>query len=140
MIKVQVTDGLGGLGKVRVTKRCQLVTAPLEFSTFFLAEATTINTAFNVVTPKTNKQFVITDIILYADRSVGANGAITVLYEATADNTITISTTIFQQEIPKQTNLALTGLNIIVTEGKWINLKTDDNNVSANIGGYFAST
>ena len=42
-------------------------------------------------------------------------------------------------EIPKKTSLTLTGLNIIVTEGRWVNVKTDDDDVFATVAGYFVT-
>ena len=133
----KVEDGESG-DTAKVTKYNQLVTAPLDFSTFYTANAATVNTAYNVIVPRTNKIFIITDIVLGANRNVsGTNGAIVDLYEATGPGVTVVSKQIIQDELLKQTKLVLTGLNIAVTEGTWVNLKTDDDDIRANIGGYY---
>ena len=132
-----IKDGKGGGTTAAVTSRSQLVTAPLEFSTMFNATAGVVNTAANIVTPLSGKQFVITDIVLYANKSVGAGDATVILYEANTISTLTADAVIFQQEMVKQTSLVLTGLNIIVTAGKWVNIKTDDDDVFVNMAGYY---
>jgi hypothetical protein len=123
---------------VKVTKRGQVVTGPLDFSTFYLGATATNDVAVNVVGPKTNKCFIITDIILSADRSVGANGAVTDVFENTVGPTDgTVSKQIIQEEIAKQTRMTATGLNIAVSEGAWVNVKSDDVIVRCNIAGYY---
>ena len=93
-----------------VTNRGQLVIAPLDFSTLSFQNLSTDDVAENFFKPLAGKRFVITDVIVETDRNVGVNGA-----------TVDI-------------------LNIITTEGKFINGKTDDNNVLLSIGGYFVSS
>jgi hypothetical protein len=136
MISVGVKDGKTH-HTACVTERGQMVVAPLDFSKFYLNTATVNDTAVNVVLPKPNKRFVITAIILGADKNVGAGGATVDLFEATGPTVSTITTSILEDEIAKSTTRVLTGLNIIVTEGVWVNVKTDDNNVRANISGYY---
>ncbi len=136
-ISSHIKDGKGTSALACVTSRNQLVTAPLEFSKMYSAFAGVINTAFNIVPPLTDRQFVITDIILYANKSVGTGDATVTIYEANSPDTLTVDETVFQQEMVKQTSLALTGLNIIVTTGKWVNIKTDDNDIFVNMAGYY---
>ncbi len=128
--------------KARVTKRGQTVVAPLAYSRFYTNTATVVDTAYNLVVPKPGKKFVITDIILSADKGVsGTNGAIVEVYEAEAIDTISVSTTIYSDEILKLDRVILTGLNVlIVTEGRWINFKTNDNNVRASVAGYYIAS
>lgn len=136
-VRVSICDGAGsGTGAV-ITTRGVLVTGPLDFSVAYNQDVDTINTAFNFVGPEVGKRFVITDILLSTDRQVGNNGAIIILYEATADNTVTVTTTILEVEMLKSTVRDMTGLNMIATEGVWINIKTDDDNVQATIMGYY---
>ena len=47
--------------------------------------------------------------------------------------------TIFNQEIKKNDTIIMNGLNIITGEGVWINIKTDDNTVFANMAGYYVN-
>lgn len=138
MINANIIDGKGDDYKVKVTSRGQLITAPLDFSDAYSVSATVINTAYNFVTPKIGFRFVITDILLNADNSVGTTpGATVVLYEAASLTSTTATKTILSIELVKQTNRDITGLNLIVSEGVWLNIKTDDNNINATVLGYF---
>jgi hypothetical protein len=134
---VKLEDGSGTSSGAKITTRGQLVTAPLDYSKAYNATAGTANTAANLVVPVVGWQFVITSIHLYANKNVGAGDATVVLYEASASDTATVDTTIFTAEMVKQTSRDFTGLNLIVTVGKWINVKTDDDDVFATILGYY---
>ena len=124
-----------------ITKRGQVVVAPLDFSTFYSAQTAANNVPVNVTIPNTRKSFIMTDIVLAGDRSIGASGAVTKIYENSVGPTDTaITKLIYEDEIAKQTRAILTGLNIIVTEGVWINVVSDDVIVRCNIGGYFIDT
>jgi len=141
MITVNLEGYLSGENtKVAVTKLGQLVTAPLDFSTFYNATAGTDDTPVNIVTPQTNKRFVITALTIYANKNVTASTDATVtIYEATGPNATQGANdkTIFTQDIPQKQTVVLTGLNIIVTEGYWINGITNDDDVVFNVAGYF---
>ena len=139
MITTSIKSGDGG-GVAKVTSRGQLVTAPLEFSEIYTASCIANNTAVNLVTPKPNQRFVITTIILNGDRSIAVNGAITDLFESIGGPiSAVVSKSILRLEILKQGSVALTGLNIILSEGVWLNVKADDVIVRANIAGYYVS-
>jgi hypothetical protein len=121
-----------------VTKRGQLVTSPLAYSEFYTAVTVSNDVPVNVIAPKTGKNFAITDIILSGDRSIAANGAVVQVYENSTGPTGTaITKLIYTDEISKQTRAVLTGLNIIVTAGRWVNVVSDDVQVRANIAGYY---
>jgi hypothetical protein len=139
MIKSSIVDGNGTNVEAKVTARGQLVTSPLEYSTAYNVTADAINTGYNLATPINDKQFVITDILLYANKNVGVNDATVVLYEASSLTSTTVDKTIINVEMVKQTRLDLTGLNLIVTAGKWVNIKTDDDDIFATIMGYYIS-
>lgn len=137
MIEVKVLDA-GGSGKqAKVTERGQLVVAPLEFSEVYQQTANVINTAFNLVTPKTGKRFVITDILLYADKNVGVNDASVQIYEATSATSTTVSKSILTLEMLKNSSRDITGLNLITSQGVWLSIKTDDNTIYATLMGYY---
>lgn len=136
-LKTTILDGKGKGAEACVTPRNQLVVAPLDFSIAYNAEASTNNVAVNFVPPLPNKRFVITDILLYANKGVGASDATVAVYEATSATSTTIITSIMALEMLKQTARDLTGLNLLVSEGKWVNLKTDDNTIFGTIMGYY---
>jgi hypothetical protein len=136
-LKSELVDGRGGSQKACVTSRGELVVGRSDYSLAYNVTADVINTGYNLVEPKAGKRFVITDIFLYANKNVGAGDATVVLYEADADNTATVSKTLFTSEMLKQTRADLTGLNLIVTAGKWVNVKTDDDDIFCTIMGYY---
>jgi hypothetical protein len=123
----------------KVTARGQLVTSPLAFSDTASVTADVINTGYNLWKPLSGKRFVVTDILLYANKNVGATDATVVLYEASADDSTTVDKTILNIEMPKNTSRDLVGLNLILTEGKWLNVKTDDDDIFATVMGYYVS-
>lgn len=124
--------------EVEVTNFGQLVVAPLAFSKFYNASTTVNDTPVNVIEPLRRRKFIITDIILSGDRSIGANGAVTTVYENNISGTDATQTKIIiTEEIAKQTRMVATGLNIEVAEGRWVNVVSDDVIVRANIGGYY---
>lgn len=137
-VKTTIKDGKGKGNEAVVTDRGQLVTAPLDFSNAYTQEVNATATAFNFVGPVNGKQFVITDILLYADKNVGVNDAAVQLYEATSATSTAETKTILDIEMLKQSSRDITGINLIVTEGRYVNIKTDDATIFATIMGYYA--
>ena len=134
--KTFIEDPITG-SLARVTERGQLVTASLSYSDTYNVQVTLTNTAYNFIAPKQKKRFVITDILLYANRDVAVTDATVVIYEATSPSTTTVSKTILSIEMPKNTSRDIIGLNLITNEGVWLNIKTDDNTIFANMMGYY---
>ena len=128
----KIIDPVTGMAAT-VTDFGQLVVAPVDYSTVAQQEADTINTAFNLIEPTYGQQVVVTDIILSANRNVGVNDATVDLYTATAPDTTTVDSGILSLELEKNGKLVLTGLNLITTAGKWINIKTNDATIFATI-------
>ena len=88
--------------------------------------------------PMTGNRFVITTINLYANQGVSNTSDATVtLYEATGTTITTVSKNIFVANMVRQDTITLTGINLILSEGKWLNIKTTDNTVIATILGYY---
>jgi hypothetical protein len=138
-IKTWLIDGRGTNQAACVTSRGELVVGDSDYSTAYTVEANIDNTAFNFVGPISNKRFVITSILLYANKGVGAADASVQVYEADADDTTTVSKTILDLEMLKNSARDITGIRLIVTEGKWVNIKTDDNTIFATIMGYYVT-
>lgn len=132
-INVKLSNG----STAAVTKRGQLITAPLEFSSPYSVTANVNDTAFNLVPPKNDKQFVITDILLYGDKGIGANDATVSLYTAADATETTVLEPILPVEIPKNNYVIMNGLNLITEPGRYINVKTNDNTVYAVVYGYY---
>lgn len=119
--------------RATVTRFGQLVTAPVDYSIPISKTLDVVNTAYNFVEPVVDKSIVITDIILTANKNVGATDATVTLYEAEEVDTTTSTKDILNLEMIKQSNLVLTGLNMIVSEGKFVNAKTDDDDIFVTI-------
>lgn len=136
MIKANIVD-LGSDVSAKVTSRGELVVGHLSFSSAYNANATVINTGYNLVPPQDGNCFIITDIMIFADRNVGVNDATISIYTAQSPTSATAETTILTTQIKASTSRDLTGLNLLVTHGVWVNAKTDDNNVYFTVFGYY---
>lgn len=138
MLKGQIQDG-GGTGSLaKVSTRGQLIVAPIDYSTAYNATAGTANVASNFLGPQTGKRFVITGITLYANQQVSNTvDATVVVYEAIADNTVTSSKDVLSTNMTRKDRIVLTGINLILTEGVWLNLKTTDDDVYGTVLGYY---
>ena len=137
MWKFSLLDGRSG-GAACITKRGQLVTSPIDFSESHAVTADAADTAFNFISPKAGKRFVITDILLDAGKSVSASTAGTiVIYESTTATGIVAAVEILTVEMLKNTNRVITGLNLISAEGNWISLQTTDATVFGTLLGYY---
>ena len=120
--------------QAKVSKFGQLVVSPLQYSTPVTDSLITINTAFNFITPEQGASIVITDIIVGADKNVSnVDPANVEIFQASAADTTTVDTAIVNPQLLRASNLALNGLNLLVPEGKWINAKTNDNNIEVTI-------
>tara|TARA_R100001198_G_C5242067_1_gene219670 strand:+ start:6307 stop:6729 length:423 start_codon:yes stop_codon:yes gene_type:complete len=139
MIDIQIVGNneKGGESVVRVSSKGQLSVGPLNHSVPVNVKAEVINTAYNLVVPVASKQIVITDIILTANKNVGVNDATVDIYEADSVDTTTINKSILQLEMLKNSNLVLTGLNLLVSSNKWVNVKTDDDDIFVTVMYYY---
>lgn len=138
-VKFIIDDGSGKGAAAQVTSRGELVVGSLRFSQSYSTQCAVINQAYNLVGPSTNERFVITEILISTNNAVGVNGSVVDIYEASSESSTTIDRTILQLEVNKQTSVPITGINLIVTEGKWINAKVSDNSVYVVVMGYFVS-
>ena len=138
MIDTKISDGSGGGHLARVTHAGELIIVRGNYDSTFNAAMTSINTAYNLVTPKSGFQFIVTGIVLNADKNVSAtDGAIAELYEATTDTTTTSSKTLLTLNIGKNTTVPLTSILIQTTKGVYVNAKTDDATVNITLLGYY---
>jgi len=121
-----------------VTSRGQLIVSPIDFSTAYAVTMDAVNTAFNFTIPIVDKKFVLTDILIDAGKNVSASTAGTVvIYEATAVDSTVVDREILTFEMLKNTNRVITGLNLLCSEGRWINIKTTDATMTATLLGYY---
>ncbi len=138
MIKTQIEDG-GGNGRVaKVTSIGQLVTAPFAYDDTVFKELAAIDTAYNFYLPKAGQQFVITGVLFRADKDVSNTAdATVVIYEATTGSTTTVAKVLIQFAVVRDDIINATALNLLVTEGLYVNAKTTDDDIHMTILGSY---
>jgi len=130
--------GGGQHHKAEVTEYGQLVTGSYSYSTTYFQNFAVASTAYNFVPPIQNKFFVVTLIILQANKNVNATtGQVVDIYEASSASSTTIDRSLIEVEMIKNDKIILTGLNFRTTEGKFLNGKTEDDDILATIAGYY---
>ena len=130
---VRVLDGESNQAAM-VTEFKQLVVAPIAYSTPVQQVMDATGTAFNFIVPVQGKSIVITDVIVSANKNVSnTTPADIVIYESGAANSLTNIETILQPQLTGASNLAITGLNLIIPKGVWVNASTDDATVLLTI-------
>jgi len=123
---------------VTVSNNGQIVTAPYAYDMTEFRELAATNTAYNFYTPIGGKQFVMTGVYAVADKQVsGSVSAAVIVYEATSAGTTTVAKVLVQTAIVQDQVHFFSGLNILVSEGVFINAKTTDDDVHMTITGYF---
>ena len=138
-VEILGTDEHGELHNARVTPIGQLVTAPFSYDEVVALTVDTNNTAFNFFKPKIRMKFVAVVILLTADSNVTGSTVIDV-YEADSEDSTTIDKSILHIDLLKNDYRDLIGLNLLISEGKYLNVKVDDNDVSVTIMGYYVPT
>ena len=137
MIDVILTDGGGSLNKAKVTRAGTLTVSPADFSDPIFKEMETADVAVNFFKPKAGKFLIITSLVIHADKQVGVGGATVVFFEASNASTSTQDKVVFQTEITSDSDQIITGINWKVTEGKFLNGETNDDDIHANVAGFF---
>lgn len=121
-----------------VTAAGELVVGPVACNIASAAELAIAATGYNLAAPLAGCEIILDGFIINADKGVSAtNGADIELYEADSDSETTVAKQIVKVNVVKLDTLAVTGLNICVSSGKWINAKTDDNTVNVTIMYYY---
>lgn len=124
--------------KVCVTKNNQLVVAPISYNESYFNSMNVANTAFNFVSPKTGKIFILESVIFSSNKNVSAtNGAQIEIYESGSPSSTIISKELFTLDIAKLESKDIARLNYKTTEGAWINAKTDSATTNVTILGYY---
>jgi len=114
----------------KVTSFGQLVTAPIEYSDASAQNLDVVGTAFNLAVPEHGKAIVITDVIASANNTVSnTSPADIVIYESDSATSLTELSVIVRPQLVRANNFILTGLNLIVPPGRWINASTTDNSI-----------
>jgi hypothetical protein len=126
--------------KAKVTEFGQLVVAPIAYSSPITAEMSLINTPYLLVSPVQDKSIVFTTLILTANRDVGVNDATVSIYTtATAEGILPANPEVALEMI-KSSTLPLTGLNLLIPQGRFVFAQTNDNTVFITLGYYRVPT
>jgi hypothetical protein len=139
-LKIEIEDGkFGTANTVGVTKRGQLITAPLKFNTGYFQSMTSAATAFNFVIPQAGQQFVIDGIIFSSDKNVSStNGAVIDIYESNiGPDSTTIDKSLLRIDIGRLDKGNVSSLNMITSPSVWINGFTDDATTNVTLIGYY---
>lgn len=91
--------------------------------------------AYNFAPPVTDANFILDGVICNSDNLV-TGSAIVDIYEADAVDSTTIQRSILRFDVARLDTIYLTGLNIIINKGFWVNAKTDDNNINLTLIGH----
>ena len=135
-IEVEVVSRSTGK-QAEISPQGELIIRGFAYSESQFKNMDLINTAYNFFVAKAGQRFVITGVIVDANRNVGNNGASVILYEAASATSITVAKTLYQFDMPKQTDKILLPLMTQTSEGVFVNGKTDDDDVLATIMGYY---
>ena len=131
-----IGDGGGSKVKARVTSNGQLVVGSIAFDEVANATVSASGTGYNLFEPISGKQFVITTILLTAKKDVTTDEIVDV-YEADDYESSTIDKSIMQVEMLKSSTRDFIGLNLLVSSGKWVTVKADDNTTLVTCMGYY---
>jgi hypothetical protein len=133
-----IKDGSGSSSKAKVTSNGQLITSPLSYDLTQFIELAEPNTAYSFYPPKTCCNFIITGFIAKADKQVSSTvDADVVIYEAGSDSTTTVDKVLFQTAMTQGDQVIANPLNILVNVGKFVNVKTTDDDIHVTIMGYY---
>jgi len=122
--------------KAAVTEFGQLIVAPIDYSSPITAEMSLVNTPYLLVSPVEGKGIVFTTLILTANRQVGVNDATVTIYTAETEDGAIPANPEVQLEMIKSSTLPLTGLNLLIPEGRFVLAQTDDATVFVTLGFY----
>jgi len=137
MIKVNIGDGSGSGSSVKVSPQGELLIRQLKFDESKFQALDTINTAFNFFKPRAGERFIITAALINTNKDIGVNGAIFDLYEADSETSTTIDKQVAKVNMLKNNTIPIPGMFMGVSEGKFLNGKTDDAIVNVTITGYY---
>ena len=128
---IRIVDPHTGVG-AKVTEFGQLVTSPIDYSVSSQIVANVDDLPYNLVGPEHGRSIIVTSIILTANKDVGVNDATVTVYSSSTE-TSTTGEDVFQIELARNGQLVLSGLNLKVESGLFLNVKTNDTTVYATV-------
>ena len=139
-LDVNISDGSGsGRHKARVTHNGELIVRDAaKFSTAIRTILDGTGTAFNITPPKAGSNYIVTGLLVNADKSVTATAVVEIYESSSATSTIQ-DKGVITIDVTKNTTIPLFPLRLIVSEGAFLNAETDDATVNITTLGYFTS-
>lgn len=136
---VKIKDGLKGNGKFAgVTQNGQLVTSPIEYNQSVFTSLTVANQVYNFIKPRTNKRFVIDGLIFSADKNTSqSDGTILRIYESNSATNSIATKLLFSLDLGRLQRGNVPSLNVITSEGIWINATTTSPASNLTLLGYY---
>lgn len=124
----------------QVSRFGQLIVAPIDYSVPVEDTIDLIDTAFNFISPVADKSIVITDILLNTTRNSPVNGSVVQVYEADSATSISVLQQILKSDLTRQQTRDVIGLNLIVPEGRWVNVQSDELGIEVTLMFYRVPT
>ena len=126
------------LTDVRITTAGQIVTGNLAFDLTKFVKLDVATTVYNFYKPKAGLQFIISGIIATGNKSIAANAeALVEIYEGSSITDATVDKELITFGLTQSTVLPMFPLNILVSEGKFVNARTSDDDVFLTVVGYY---
>jgi len=136
MIKTRIIDGHGDRYQAKVSHIGQVITGPYDYNLIKYINLDVAAQGYTFFPNRAGEQFVLTGLVIVTNKNV-VTDCIVDIYESAAINSATIGTSLFQLEMLKNSTLVLLPLNILCSEGVYINGKTDDDDVYVTMMGYY---
>ncbi len=138
----KIADGTGNKTLAQVTPRGQLVVGQAAFSESSSVSLTVDDVPGNLFGPEQGQNFIITAIIIRGDKNISAvtDATVTIYESSVGPASATQTKVILPTRIQRSGGETLVALNLEVTEGRWVNAVTDDNNVFVTVMGYYIKT
>ena len=114
--------------------------APLEYDQSKFIKLDVNDAVYSFYPPISGKRFVITGIRASAAKSVGTStDAVVIIYESGAAESSTQDKVLHHEEMIKGESVTMTGMNLLTTEGFFINATSTLTDISMTIFGYYVS-
>ena len=116
MLKVQLVGPNGRAAEIN--QNGALITLPQGESRLHSVNLDVDDQVYNLLKPVPGYQAVITSLLFIGNREIGASDATVELYEATSASSATISATLINMEIAKNSAINMVPLNINIDADK----------------------
>ena len=137
-VRIVAFDTDGNKRELRMTRTGALAVSQLYYDESQYLELAEPDTAYSFFGPKAGQQFVITNIIMFADKQVSATtNALVEIYEGLSADATTPDKTLLKMELGQLQSMVIPVQNLLVSEGLWVNAQTDDDDVHMNILGHY---